>query len=245
MGRSPAKPLRADAERNRLHILEAAAAAFADGGLDVPVAEIARRAGVGPGTLFRRFATKDDLVIAILEQRIQDSCDLLDAALGNPDPWAGFAECMEAAVTMQVRDRGMLEAVGERYFGDPRVRALKEQVNPRLEALLERAQQAGVVRDDIEHQDIPVLIQAAARAGCVMPSCDPELSHRYLAIMLDGLRPAAATPLPVSAPARALVPRNSAPQAAQRRVPARRSAWQLAQLPTSRPQFSHGRRARV
>ena len=200
MGRSPTKPLRADAERNRLHILEAAAAAFADGGLDVPVAEIARRAGVGPGTLFRRFATKDDLVIAILEQRIQDSCDLLDAALANPDPWAGFAECMEAAVTMQVRDRGMLEAVGERYFGDPRVRALKEQVNPKLEALLERAQQAGVVRDDIEHQDIPVLIQAAAHAGCVMPSCDPELSHRYLAIMLDGLRPAAATPLPVSAP---------------------------------------------
>lgn len=58
MGNAPAKPLRADAERNRLHILEAAAAAFADGGLDVPVAEIARRAGVGPGTLFRRLPAR-------------------------------------------------------------------------------------------------------------------------------------------------------------------------------------------
>ncbi|MFP5361366.1 MAG: TetR/AcrR family transcriptional regulator [Thermoleophilia bacterium] len=200
MGITPAKPLRADAERNRLHILQAAAEAFADGGLDVPVAEIARRAGVGPGTLFRRFATKDDLVIAILEQRIQDICALLDTALAHPDPWTGFAECMDAAVTMQVRDRGMLESIGERFFGDPRVRALKEQINPKVEALLERAQNAGVVRRDIEHQDIPVLIQAAARAGCVMPSCEPELSRRYLAIMLDGLRPAAATPLPVCAP---------------------------------------------
>ena len=200
MGTAPAKPLRADAERNRLHILEAAAAAFADGGLDVPVAEIARRAGVGPGTLFRRFPTKDDLVIAIVEQRIADICALVDAALENPDPWAGFVECMEAAVTMQVRDRGVLEAVGERFFGDPRMRALKAKVNPKVAALLARAQAAGVVRDDIEHQDIPVLIQAAARAGCVMPTCDPELSRRYLAIMLDGLRPAAATPLPVGAP---------------------------------------------
>lgn len=144
----------------------------------MPVAEIARRAGVGPGTLFRRFPTKDDLVIAILEQRIQDICALLDAALENPDPWAGFVECMEAAVTMQVRDRGVLEAVGERFFGDRRVRELKEQINPNVEALLQRAQQAGVVRDDVEQQDIPVLIQAAARAGCVMPSSTLDSQRR-------------------------------------------------------------------
>lgn len=200
MGTVPAKPLRADAERNRLHILDAAAAAFADGGLDVPVAEIARRAGVGPGTLFRRFPTKDDLVIAIVEQRFEDMIALLDAALENPDPWDGLVECMEAAVTMQVRDRGVLEAVGERFFGDPRMGALKERINPKVAALLQRAQQAGVVRQDVEHQDIPVLIQAAARAGCVMPSCDPDLSRRYLGIMLDGMRPSAATPLPVCAP---------------------------------------------
>ena len=200
MGTAPAKPLRADAERNRAHILEAAAAAFADGGLDVPVAEIARRAGVGPGTLFRRFPTKDDLVIAIVEQRIEDICALIDEALANPDPWAGFVQCMEAAVALQVRDRGVLEAVGERFFGDPRMRALKEKVNPKVAAVLERAQRAGVVRGDIEPQDIPILIQGAARAGCAMPSCDRDLVRRYLAIILDGLRPAAATPLPVQAP---------------------------------------------
>ena len=200
MGTAPAKPLRADAERNRAHILEAAAAAFADGGLDVPVAEIARRAGVGPGTLFRRFPTKDDLVIAIVEQRIEDICALIDEALANPDPWAGFVQCMEAAVALQVRDRGVLEAVGERFFGDPRMRALKEKVNPKVAAVLERAQRAGVVREDIEPQDIPILIQGAARAGCTMPSCDRDLVRRYLAIILDGLRPAAATPLPVQAP---------------------------------------------
>jgi AcrR family transcriptional regulator len=214
MGTAPPKPLRADAERNRRHILEAAAAAFADGGLDVPVAEIARRAGVGPGTLFRRFPTKDDLVIAIVEQRIDDICDLVDAAIVSPDPWAGFGECMQAAVTMQVRDRGVLEAVGERFFGDPRMRALKEKINPKVEAMVRRAQEAGVVRDDIEHQDIPVLIQAAARAGCVMPSCDPELSHRYLAIVLDGLRPAAATPLPVGPPDIAQLERRARRRAA-------------------------------
>ena len=200
MGSVPAKPLRADAERNRAHILEAAAAAFADGGLDVPVAEIARRAGVGPGTLFRRFATKDDLVIAIVEQRIADICALIDGALANPHPWAGFVQCMEAAVELQVRDRGVLEAVGERFFGDPRMRELKAKVNPKVAAVLARAQQAGVVRDDVEPQDIPILIQGAARAGCVMSSGDPELARRYLAIILDGLRSGAASPLPVGPP---------------------------------------------
>ena len=200
MGDMPVKPLRADAERNRAHILEAAAAAFADGGLDVPVAEIARRAGVGPGTLFRRFPTKDDLVIAIVEQRIEHLSALLDRALANPDPWAGFADCMAAGVELQVRDRGVLEAVGERFFGDPRMRELKAKVNPKVAALLERAQRAGVVRDDIEPQDIPILIQGAARAGCNVPSGDPALASRYLTIILDGLRPAAASPLPVGAP---------------------------------------------
>ena len=218
MGDAPAKPLRADAQRNRTQILEAAAAAFADGGLDVPVAEIARRAGVGPGTLFRRFPTKDDLVIAIVEQRIEDICALMDRALANPDPWSGFAECMEAAVALQVRDRGVLEAVGERFFGDPRMHDLKEKVNPKVAAVLRRAQQVGAVRADIEPQDIPILIQGAARAGCVMPSGDPELARRYLAIILDGLRPGAASELPVGPPDIAALERRARRQAAGERA---------------------------
>jgi len=194
------KPLRADAERNRERILEAAAAAFADGGLDVGVAEIARRAGVGPGTLFRRFPTKDDLVLAIVEQRLDEICTLADAALADPDPWTGFADFMQAGVAMQLRDRGLFEAVGERFFGDPRMRESKARVNPRIAAVLARAQSAGVVRDDLAEQDIAVLVQAVARAGCVVPVHDLGIARRYLAIVLDGLRPGAAHPLPVAAP---------------------------------------------
>lgn len=216
MDDQPVKPLRADAERNRVRILEAAAAAFADGGLDVAVAEIARRAAVGPGTLFRRFPTKDDLVIAIVEQRVAEIEQQADAALAEPDPWTAFQRFMTAGVRLQVRDRGFFEAIGDRFHGDPRMLACKQRINAKVEAMLDRAQTAGVVRGDLESQDVLVIVQAAARAGCVVPGADADLGLRYLAILLDGLRPEAATPLPVAAPDYDVRPGAAAPAARHR-----------------------------
>src|SRR6185312_9792997 len=101
-----ASTLRTDAQRNRDRIVIAAREAFAEEGLDVGVEQIARRAGVGMGTLYRRFPTKESLVHAIFEQRIDDLQPVIDRALGGDDPWQGFADVMLATVAMHAEDRG-------------------------------------------------------------------------------------------------------------------------------------------
>src|SRR3954462_5797910 len=105
---APGRPLRADAARNRALILDAARAAFAEGGLDVGVEEIARRAGVGMGTLYRRFPTKESLIHAIFDQRIEDLQPVMDRALAGDDAWQGFVDVLLATVAQHAEDRGFL-----------------------------------------------------------------------------------------------------------------------------------------
>src|ERR687887_1130287 len=97
----PSRPLRADAARNRARIVEAAKLAFAEAGLDVGVEEIARRAGVGKGTLYRRFPTKEALVRAIFEDRLAELEQLVDRLEAGPRPWGGFAPLLPRAARGQ------------------------------------------------------------------------------------------------------------------------------------------------
>src|SRR3982750_238761 len=98
---APARPLRADAARNRTRVLGVARPAFAGAGLDVGVEEIARRAGVGKGTLYRRFPTKEALVRAIFDEILADFTRVAEEAGGLPDPWDAFARFLAAAAQMQ------------------------------------------------------------------------------------------------------------------------------------------------
>src|SRR4051812_2911433 len=107
-------PRRRDAQRNRERILTATRAAFQERGLDVGVDEIARRAGVGMGTLYRHFPTKDALIDAILEVRFQELTTAADEALGEADPWAGFKRFLYRAAELQVDDRGFKDALAAR-----------------------------------------------------------------------------------------------------------------------------------
>lgn len=174
------------------------------------VAEIARRAGVGTGTMFRRFPTKDDLILAILEQRTATMLGLANTALEEPDPGAAFRRFMYEGGELQVRDRGFFDAVATRFHTEPHLRELRDSVIDAAGRLLRGAQDAGAVRDDLVAQDVPRLMCAAVGAVGPMNAAFPELWRRYLAVILDGLRPEAATEL--EQPARNMDAFNEAAQ---------------------------------
>lgn len=198
---APTDPkLRADARRNRELLLAAAAGAFAEHGLDVGVAEIARRAGVGTATLFRRFPTKDDLILAVVQQRVQEVVRTFEAGLEDPDPWRGLVGPLTRVTGMQVTDRGLFEAVGHLLHNDPALVQLRDGVHDAAARLVARAQEAGVLRRDLAAEDVLVLLKAAAQAADLAGGAIPDLHARYLGIIFDGLRPEAATPLPCRPP---------------------------------------------
>jgi AcrR family transcriptional regulator len=191
---TPTRPLRADAVRNKQLLLAAAADEFAERGLDASVADIARRAGVGKGTVFRHFATKDDLLAAIVLDRI----DALNAAgerlLVAADPGAALLEFLTvAAQQRQQLDLSFLREVGEPSAEVTRVRA---QMFQTVCGLVDRARAHGAVRADVTGADIILLMCAPNYVTGYVPDASPDLWRRYLAIIFDGLRPEGAHPLP-------------------------------------------------
>jgi AcrR family transcriptional regulator len=187
--------LRADAQRNLVRVLDAAREVFAEQGIDAPVTDIAERAGVGVGTIFRRFPTKDDLLVAVVEQRTAQLIDAADAALESPDPGAALRGFMETAAAMQISDVCWCEADAD-LFGRDGIRELIDVLVGKMGELLTRAQTAGHVRTDVSALDIPVLLMAVAKSGLMLEDAVPGAWKRYLGIILDGLRPEAARPLP-------------------------------------------------
>jgi AcrR family transcriptional regulator len=191
------RPLRSDAERNRRLVLEAAAQAFAEAGFDVGMAEIARRAGVGNATVFRRFPSKDALVQAIFEDRIAESIVATEEASAMPDAWAGLVHFLEKSAGLQARDRGFFQATEQHLLKHPELLAHHRRIIDAVEPLVVRAQEAGALRDDVTTLDVLGLTKAAVACSPSSPDLRVDGWHRPLALILDGLRPEAATPLPV------------------------------------------------
>jgi AcrR family transcriptional regulator len=191
---TPARPLRADAARNRELLLAAATDEFAEHGLDASVADIARRAGVGKGTVFRHFATKDDLLAAIVLDRI----DALNAAgerlLRAADPGAALLEFLTvAAHQRQQLDLSFLQEAGEL---NPEVTRVRARMFQTVDNLVERARKHGTVRADVTGTDVILLMCAPNYVTSYLPDASPDLWKRYLAIIFDGLRAEGAHPLP-------------------------------------------------
>jgi AcrR family transcriptional regulator len=196
-GKSPSgSGLRRDAEANRRRILAAGAEAFAEHGLDVPVDEIARRASVGMGTLYRRFPTKSALVEAIFEEHLDRLAALAGEALRDDDPWRALAGFLEQTVALQAENRGFAAIVAVHLRDEQLLAGARRRVTPLVAELVGRAQAAGVLRPDIVHEDISVLFWTSARVVDATRDVAPEFWRRYLALALDGLRPQGATPLP-------------------------------------------------
>jgi len=193
-------PLRSDARRNRERIVAAASELFAEHGADLCVDEIARRAGVGHATVFRRFPCKDDLVAAMFEQRITEAAEAVEEIAATVrDPWDALAAAMASIAERQARDRGMFEAAGSACFGSPALREARTRISAPFVDLLHRAQEAGVVRGDLTPEDVLFLITAAGHAQPCQIDI-PDLWRRYLGVILDGMRPGSATPLPGTSP---------------------------------------------
>jgi AcrR family transcriptional regulator len=191
-----ARPLRRDARENRERILVAAHSAFAEFGLDAGVEEIAFRAGVGMGTLYRRFPTKDALIDAVFEGHLDRLAAAAEASLEEPDAWKGLLDYLEKVVRLQSTDRGLSEVIGSHLRSEQRLARARTRIRPLVEQLVLRAQAAGALRADVVYEDISVLLWTTGRVVDATREVAPEFWQRYLGLIVDGLRTASASPLP-------------------------------------------------
>jgi AcrR family transcriptional regulator len=190
--------LRRDAERNRVRILAAAAEAFAERGLAVTMDEIARRAGVGVGTVYRRFPDKELLIDALFEQRIDALVALAETARDHGDAWEGLAHFVERVVAMQAADRGLKEVVLSTAHGQERVARARARIGPAVEDLLERAKAEGGLRPDVVGPDLGLIQFMLGALADSTREIEPELWRRFLTIVLDGLRTRRDAPSPLA-----------------------------------------------
>ena len=181
--------LRADAQRNLNRVLEAATEAFAEHGADVSIDEIARRAGVGHATVFRRFPTKEALIAAVVLARVQAISEIAEAALERDDPGEAFRDFVWEVAELQACDKSLFEGVQSRCRDVPGVVEASDKVRATVGRLVERAQKAGAVRCDVVAEDVPMLIASAINAAMQRPLSEPDLWRRYLGVVLDGLSP--------------------------------------------------------
>lgn len=198
---TPATPgLRVDAQHNRDRIVEVARETFAALGLDVPMVEIARRAGVGVATLYRRFPTKETLVTEAFTEQIQACASVIDDALADPDPWHGFCVVIRKVCEMQALDKGFTGAFISAFpdavaYDEERARAERG-----FAELTRRAKDAGRLRADFALDDLTLVLMA--NSGLVTESTESAVaaSRRLAAYLIQAFRAEGAEPLPPATP---------------------------------------------
>jgi len=199
-GQTPTPRLRKDAERNLRRILTAAREVFRDRGVGATLNDIAHHAGVGVGTVYRKFADKEALVDALFDDMVETVDGYLRDALAEPDAWLGLTRALEKTCEVQAFDRGLREVMLGTGRGPQRQRQMRDRVAPSVDELVARAQEQGMLRTDVVPQDFPLL---QLMVGAISDHTgQPELWRRYLAILIDGLRarPGEVTTLPTFAP---------------------------------------------
>lgn len=191
-----AKTLRSDARRNRERLVASARELFAGAGLDVSVEEITHHAGLGMGTLYRHFPTKEELVDAVLEDGFAELVGAAEQAVADEDAWAGFTGFLERALALHAANRGLKDVLATREDGRRRAEAMRARIRPLLRRMIERAQAQGTLRPDFTAEDLPLVFWTGDRVIHATAAVAPDYWRRYLALLLDGLRADAATPLP-------------------------------------------------
>ena len=183
------RPQRADARRNREKVVAAAAAAFAQSGLEAQVEDIARRAGVGVGTVYRHFPTKEALVEALAAEHFEDLAQIAEAALEEQgEPWEVFAAAIWRSANAAAADVAWCEIIGGQPSATQAASPGRTRLAAAMTTLIARAQAGGTMREDATVNDVRTImcgfghVAAAQRAGSALSW------ERYLEIALDGLR---------------------------------------------------------
>ena len=189
------KTLRSDARRNRERLVASARELFAAHGVDVPVEDITHHAGLGMGTLYRHFPTKEELVDAVLEDAFAEIVAAAEQAAAEDDAWAGFIGFLERVFEQHAANRGLKDALATRGHGLRR-EAMRARIRPLVRRMIERAQEQGTLRRDFVVEDMPLLFWTTDRVIEETAADAPDYWRRYLGLLLDGLRAEAATPLP-------------------------------------------------
>jgi AcrR family transcriptional regulator len=177
------KPLRADARRNRERILKAARAVFAEQGLHSQIDDVAKRAKVGVGTVYRHFPTKEALLDALVRERFEEIAGYAREALEREDAWEGFCELIWRAAERNAADLAFCEAVA---FTDQSAVVAEVGLLESTNELIRRAKAQGRMRPDASENDVPMMMCGASSVMRLSPT--PDAWRRYLTLMLDGLR---------------------------------------------------------
>ena len=191
------RPLRADAARNRARLLAAAKEVFAARGLDATMDEVARRAGVGVGTAYRRFRNRDDLIAALFEERLDEFMGLIDESLADDDPWRGLSSLPRALDGDAGRRPRLQGAAAAERRGPGADAPFRAHIRPLVAELVRRARDAGELRADVVEDDVLLVSLMTGAVAEFAHDVEPELWRRSLALLLDGLRATGASPLPV------------------------------------------------
>jgi AcrR family transcriptional regulator len=182
----PPRGLRADAAANRDRILDAAAELFADRGISVPLDEVARRAGVGVATLYRRFPTRAELAAATFERNISRFTGAVERALAADDPWAGFCALIFDLCELQARDAGLRDLLTTAFPSTSVVEQRTAEALQKLRELMVAAQNAGKLRIDVTAGDVVVLLLANSGVLAATGASAPDAWRRFAALTLDG-----------------------------------------------------------
>jgi AcrR family transcriptional regulator len=166
---------------------------MAERGLEAPLDEIARRAGIGNATLYRRFPRRIDLIASVFADRMAEHARAVAAALEADDAWEGFRGYVKAAADLQLHDRGIADLITMDVSPAAEMKALREKAFRGLVELIERAKTAGALRADAMPEDVLVILQANAGVVTRAEAAAGQASQRLIHVLLDGLRAEAAT----------------------------------------------------
>ncbi|MTD55052.1 TetR/AcrR family transcriptional regulator [Amycolatopsis pithecellobii] len=195
------RPLRRDAERNRQRIIVAAREVFRERGMDTTLDDIAHRAGLGVGTVYRRFPNKEHLVEAMFADRLEGIGERMSAALDRADPWQALLDFLWEATALIADDRGLHDVMLSTAFGQHKVATARDKLLPLAEELIRRAKQCGKLRPDFEPEDMLMLFKMIGAAAEYTHHVAPDQWRRYAALLFDSLRAETGPPTPLPVPA--------------------------------------------
>ncbi|GLW32460.1 TetR/AcrR family transcriptional regulator [Actinoplanes regularis] len=183
-----ARPLRRDAQRNRERILLAAHDVFATRGFAATLDDVAHQAGVGVGTVYRRFPTKESLIEAVFADRLEDLVSLAEQAMALPSAWDGLTMMLRRSIELHATDRGLRDAalcvgIDKQHFAD-----VGAQLVPLMQELVDRAHAEGTLRADVGMHDLPIITAMVTELARCTGDARPEIYRRFLTMIIDGLR---------------------------------------------------------